>query len=142
MRVQVVSSVDALLTVEETVSMFDLAFSSDAVMPDTTAFIERRDASSRRSASSWAARASSSDSGGGAGDDFCDDFFDSSACFTCCGRLLGTEGEAKRSSVSEKVSERESESRFAGLSSPAIEAGLIFTERKNSCDRFPDRLDK
>ena len=67
MRVQVVSNVDALDTVAETVSMFNLAFSREVVMLEMTVFMARREESSRRREVSWEARASSWVSRGAAG---------------------------------------------------------------------------
>ena len=108
MRVHVVRRVDAFETVAETVSILLLAFSNESTMPETTWFMVRTDDNSRRRDASWAARWSSSVSGGCAGG--CE--------FEVSGRrsdvlfLEGTEGDAKRSSVSSaSLSESERELR-------------------------------
>lgn len=106
MRVHVVRRVDAFETVADTVSMLCLAFSKDSTTPEMTWFMVRTKDSSRRRDASWAARWSSSGSGGWLGD------LGLEASGRCSGLrfLVGTEGDAKRSSAwSASLSERERE---------------------------------
>ncbi len=112
MRVHVVRRVDAFETVAETVSILLLAFSRESTTPEMTWFMVRTEDNSRRRDASWAARWSCSVSGGGAGG------WELELSARCSGLrfLVGTEGDAKRSSVSSaSLSERERELRSGGV---------------------------